>query len=75
MVKSSHAQQLIFGFSKPMGLHLLSKIHMSRKFSQNIPICQSQIEEMMRELILNLLDYFGGAFSFVWHLWFMNRIE
>ena len=45
MSKSSHAHQLIFGFSKPRSLPMSSKIH---KGSKKIPICKSQIEAMMR---------------------------
>ena len=45
MSKSSHAHQLIFGFSKHRSLPMSSKIH---KGSEKIPICKSQIEAMMR---------------------------
>lgn len=59
MTKSSHAHQLIFGFSKPRSLPVIKNTQRLRKDSN----MQKSDWNNDEEFIQNLSDYFWGAFS------------
>lgn len=59
MTKSSHAHQLIFGFSKPRSLSVIKNTQRLQKDSN----MQKSDWKNDEEFIQNLSDYFWGAFS------------
>ena len=64
MTKSSHAHQLIFGFSKPRSLPVIKNTQRLRKDSN----MQKSDWNNDEEFIQNLSDYFWSAFSLLEHL-------
>ena len=64
MTKSSHAHQLIVGFSKPRSLPVIKNTQRLRKDSN----MQKSDWNNDEEFIQNLSDYFWSAFSLLEHL-------
>ena len=64
MTKSSHAHQLIFGFSKPRSLPVIKNTQRLRKDSN----MQKSDWNNDEEFIQNLSDYFWSAFYLLEHL-------